>query len=129
MSWGGAEGVRFLADESCDFGVVRALRNAGHDVLAVAEAAPRADDSAVLAMAAQDQRILLTEDKDFGQLVHADERMIAGVVLIRYPAEARAKLPSAVLQLISLPDIELQRRFVVLLPGVVRIGAMSRPRS
>jgi hypothetical protein len=32
--------MRFLADESCDFRVVRALRDAGHDLIAVAEAAP-----------------------------------------------------------------------------------------
>jgi len=52
----------FLADESCDFVVVRALRDAGHEVVAVAEVTPRADDNAVLEMARQQQRILLTED-------------------------------------------------------------------
>jgi hypothetical protein len=36
--------VRFLADESCDFAVVRALREVGHDVVAVAEVFPRAED-------------------------------------------------------------------------------------
>jgi len=40
----------FLADESCDFAVVRALRDAEHEVVAVAEVTPRADDDAVLAM-------------------------------------------------------------------------------
>ncbi|MFO0873921.1 MAG: DUF5615 family PIN-like protein [Phycisphaerales bacterium] len=119
--------MRFLADESCDFGVVRVLRGAGHDVIAVAEVAPRSDDEAVLGMARRDRRILLTEDKDFGQLVHADQRAAAGVILIRFPAEARADLPRAVLQLVELRDVELQGRFVALLPGVVRIGA--RPTS
>ena len=32
--------MRFLADESCDFGMVRTLRGAGHDVLAVADVSP-----------------------------------------------------------------------------------------
>jgi hypothetical protein len=40
--------MRFLADESCDFAVVRALRKSGYDVVAVAEIAPRAEDSDVL---------------------------------------------------------------------------------
>jgi len=40
--------MRFLADESCDFGVVRALRAAGHDVVAVAEISPRVDDESSL---------------------------------------------------------------------------------
>jgi hypothetical protein len=43
--------MRFLADESCDFRVVRALRAAGHDVKTIIEAAPGAEDEAVLAMA------------------------------------------------------------------------------
>jgi len=40
--------MRFLADESCDFAVVRALRQAGHDVEAIAEIRPRADDRTVI---------------------------------------------------------------------------------
>ncbi|MGH7311070.1 MAG: DUF5615 family PIN-like protein, partial [Candidatus Rokuibacteriota bacterium] len=40
--------MQFLADESCDFGVVRALRTAGFDVVAVAEIAPRLTDRAVV---------------------------------------------------------------------------------
>ncbi|OGA47761.1 MAG: hypothetical protein A3F74_04595 [Betaproteobacteria bacterium RIFCSPLOWO2_12_FULL_62_58] len=42
---------RFLADESCDFGVVRALRAAGFDVVAVVEKAPGALDERVIELA------------------------------------------------------------------------------
>jgi hypothetical protein len=42
--------VRFLADESCDFAVVTALRTAGHDVSAVGEINPGAEDPAVLVL-------------------------------------------------------------------------------
>jgi len=54
--------VRFLADESCDFSVVRALRKAGHEVTAIAELSPAAQDDAVLHVARSEGRILLTED-------------------------------------------------------------------
>ncbi|HZD88600.1 MAG TPA: DUF5615 family PIN-like protein, partial [Pseudolabrys sp.] len=63
--------MRFLADESCDFRVVRALREAGHDVLAVTDVATGAEDSSVIDIAAREQRIFVTEDRDFGQLVYA----------------------------------------------------------
>jgi len=63
--------VRFLADESCDFGVVRILRANGHDVLAVSEISPRLSDEDVALWARREDRVLLTEDKDFGQLVCA----------------------------------------------------------
>jgi predicted nuclease of predicted toxin-antitoxin system len=64
--------VRFLADESCDFAVVRALRTAGHDIHAVAELLSGLDDAAVMSLALRERRVLLTEDKDFGQLVYAN---------------------------------------------------------
>jgi hypothetical protein len=57
--------MRFLADESCDFILVRALRAAGHDVIAVSEITPRAKDHEVIDLALREKRILLTEGKDF----------------------------------------------------------------
>jgi len=93
--------VRFLADESCDVSVVRALGRAGHDVLAIAEISPRADDADVLGLALRDGRILLTEDKDFGQLVYASAHQSAGVILLRFSARVRASLATSVLDLID----------------------------
>ena len=55
--------MRFLADESCDFGVVLALRTAGHDVVAIAEVSPREEDDSVMERALQEERIVVTEDK------------------------------------------------------------------
>ena len=58
--------LRFLADESCDFAAVRALRTEGYGVLSIAEASTGADDERVIALAPSERRILLIEDKDFG---------------------------------------------------------------
>jgi predicted nuclease of predicted toxin-antitoxin system len=116
--------VRFLADESCDFAVVRALRGTGHDVLAVVEVAPGAKDSAVIALAREQQRVLLTEDKDFGRLVYAHGEGASGVVFIRFPGSARTNLPAAALDLVDRFGGRLPTAFVVLEPGRVRIGAM-----
>jgi predicted nuclease of predicted toxin-antitoxin system len=52
--------MRFLADESCDFAVVRALRASGYDITAVSEITPRAEDSNVISLAVREERILLT---------------------------------------------------------------------
>lgn len=55
------EEIRFLADESCDFAVVRSLRAAGYDVEAVSQSFPSAPDIEVLRVAAENNRILITE--------------------------------------------------------------------
>jgi uncharacterized protein with PIN domain len=54
------EKLRFLADESCDFSVVRILRNAGYDVLAVSEFTQRSVDRELVELAQQESRILIT---------------------------------------------------------------------
>ena len=58
-----------VADESCDAALVRVLRGAGHDVVSIAETSPGAVDRVVLALALTGERVLLTRDKDFGELV------------------------------------------------------------
>jgi predicted nuclease of predicted toxin-antitoxin system len=63
--------MRFLADECCDFAAVRTFRAHGHDVLAVSESQHRSVDVDVIGLALTENRILLTEDKDFGWLVFA----------------------------------------------------------
>lgn len=117
--------MRFLADESCDFAVVRALRAVGHDVAAIAEISARATDEVVMELAIREGRVLLTEDKDFGQLVHANRAATGGVILLRFPARARGDLPAAVVKLVEQREQELLGRFVVLQPGRVRISRRS----
>lgn len=114
--------MRLLADESCDFAVVRALRSAGHDVLAVAEISPRADDIRVIALTIRENRVLITEDKDFGQLVYADKRASGGVLFIRFPARIRRRLPQAVVDLVNQNGERLIGAFVVVQPGRTRVG-------
>lgn len=116
--------LRFLADESCDFCVVRALRAHGHDVRALAEETSRTNDGEVMALAGLEQRVLLTEDKDFGWLAFVARAESAGVVLIRYPGGAREGLARAVIELVSQHGDQLTASFTVLQPGHARIARM-----
>ena len=76
--------MNFLADESVDQPIVVRLRDDGHDVVAVAEIAPTIPDTAVLAQANQRGDLLLTADKDFGELVFRRKLLSTrGVVLLR----------------------------------------------
>ena len=114
--------LRFLADESCDFAVVRALRADGHDVFAVSEVMNRSDDRELIEQAHREQRILLTEDKDFGWLVYVSHADSSGVILIRFPGNARRSLAQAVRQVVEEQSERLFRAFVVVQPGHIRIS-------
>jgi len=75
--------VRWLADECVSARLVGRLREAGHDVAYVTEANPGADDREIVDWANRDGRILLTDDKDFGELVVRQKRAVPGLVLMR----------------------------------------------
>jgi predicted nuclease of predicted toxin-antitoxin system len=85
--------MNLVADECCDAVLVAGLRSDGHDVLYIKETLRGAADDAVLQLAFDQQRILLTEDKDFGDLVMRLRLPSVGVVLVRMdPADTPAKL-------------------------------------
>ena len=113
--------MRFLADENLDFAVVRSLRSAGHDVRALAEEATRTVDAEVIALARREGRILLTEDKDFGWLAFVAGSGSDGVILVRFPGNARQTLGPSVLDLVATHGEALRASFTVLQPGQARI--------
>jgi predicted nuclease of predicted toxin-antitoxin system len=118
--------VRFLADESCDAAVVRALLGAGHDVSSVSDTMRGAADRSVLDTALRERRVLLTEDKDFGELVFAARAPTIGVVLLRYPSTARERLSWKVVDFVSTWHAELAGAFVVIGPARTRIRRIPR---
>ena len=79
--------MRWLADECVAAPLVAFLRAHGHDVLYIAEPAIGLSDADVIALTIREKRLLLTEDKDFGDLVFRRERAVPGVLLIRIGSE------------------------------------------
>jgi predicted nuclease of predicted toxin-antitoxin system len=79
--------MRFLLDESADFTLANRLKKLGHDVTAVAHDYPQAlEDFEVLAIAVREQRILITNDLDFGELIFRQRLPHTGVILLRLEA-------------------------------------------
>ena len=70
--------MNFLADEYCDAGLVGHMRECEYDVLFVKEDSPGITDTEVLQRAFKEKRILITEDKDFGELVYRLKRICTG---------------------------------------------------
>ncbi|OHB66792.1 MAG: hypothetical protein A2V70_17615 [Planctomycetes bacterium RBG_13_63_9] len=86
--------MRFLANENIPGDAVELLRSRGHDVLWVRTESPGASDEANLALAVSQQRVLITFDKDFGNLVfHLGRAASCGIVL--FPVETRSSAAAA----------------------------------
>jgi predicted nuclease of predicted toxin-antitoxin system len=75
--------LSFVADENFDFTIVKQLRESGFSVLAIAESFSSIPDPQVLQIAVDRNANLLTEDKDFGELVHRLRMPHCGILLIR----------------------------------------------
>jgi predicted nuclease of predicted toxin-antitoxin system len=81
--------VRWLADECVHAPVVASLRSDGHDVLYAAEILRQSADINLAQEALRTDRILLTEDKDFGELTFRERQTVPGILLLRFPTARR----------------------------------------
>lgn len=84
--------MRLLADENIAPAVIDELRSAGHDVLAVRDVARSATDDGVLALAMRERRIVVTHDRDFGNIIRYPVGRHCGVIFVRL----RNQSPSSV---------------------------------
>jgi hypothetical protein len=73
--------LRFLVDQCFPKRLVVGLRDRGHDVSWATEVCDSEEDESVLAMAASEDRIVITEDKGFGRLAVRDRHGTTGVVI------------------------------------------------
>lgn len=105
--------MKFLADECCDTELVTLLRSEGHDVLYVMEFKPGALDKKVLEKAFAEKRILLTEDKDFGELVYRLKKPAYSIVLLRFEVRERHLKWSRLSELISQHGSKLEGHFII----------------
>ena len=111
--------MKIVADESVEVEIVRALRKV-HNVRAVAEESPGLDDSAVLSISLEENAVLLTADKDFGELVHRRHQSGHGVVLLRLASVRAAEKAAIVEQAFARYADRFSGCFSVISPGQVR---------
>ena len=84
--------TKLIADENVDRPIVQWLREQGSDVSWRAEREPGAADSSIAAVAMLENRILITLDRDFGELVFRQGMRLVGVLYIRFRVRDPATL-------------------------------------
>ena len=113
--------MRFVADEGLDGPIVHRLRTDGHEVIYVAEMQPGIDDMDVLAISRQESAVLLTADKDFGDLVFRQRLSHTGILLVRLAGLDQIEKAQAVSTAIRLHGSALPEAFSVLTADSLRI--------
>lgn len=114
--------MRFLVDECTGPAVAWWLRAQGYDVFSVYDEAQGADDDEVVQKAFADNRILITNDKDFGEKVYRERRPPHGVVLLRLEDERAPLKIEALGRLLQNYADRLPEQFVVVTETRVRFA-------
>jgi predicted nuclease of predicted toxin-antitoxin system len=113
--------VNIIADENVARLIAERLSNEGHDVKRITEVARGSKDEAVLSLAVQGDALLLTGDKDFGELVFRQRRSTSGVVLIRLEGFSNADKAEIVSQEFQRSGENLLHAFTVITQRGVRV--------
>ena len=113
--------MKFVDDEGVDAPIVRVLRNQNHDVFYIAESLKSISDERILKIANQKKSVLITADKDFGELVFRRKQVHHGVLLLRLKGlkpKRKAEILSEVVEEIG---DRIVKAFVVVHPGHYKI--------
>lgn len=113
--------MNFIADEGVDRQIVERLRIKGYSVVYVAEMQPGISDDVVLDLANQHNALLVTADKDFGELVFRLRRLTSGVILLRLAGLSPERKAEIAVLIINQHLEELIGAFTVIAPGSLRI--------
>jgi predicted nuclease of predicted toxin-antitoxin system len=118
--------VRLLADECLDGRLVAWLRGQGHDVVAIGDAHPGIRDRDVMALAVREDRIVVTEDKDFGEIAVRAGGPIPGIILLRDVGPDVAEVTAAVRAVLDDPDARLRGGLAVIRRGRIRLRQLPQ---
>jgi predicted nuclease of predicted toxin-antitoxin system len=118
--------MNILADENIASSIVQRLQADGHHVERMAEMARGGPDTEVLEIANKQSAVILTEDKDFGELVVRHQMQAVGVVLVRLDGFSPIERAEIVSRVVREHANELPGSFTVIKPRVVRIRPNSR---
>jgi len=113
--------MNFLADENIDSQIVQQLRDEGYTVLYVRELEPGISDDQVLDLANQVSAILITNDKDFGELVFRLRKINSGVILLRLSGLSSLAKSQTLLMVINQYSTEINESFTVVRPDKIKI--------
>jgi predicted nuclease of predicted toxin-antitoxin system len=114
--------MKFLVDECTGPAVAHWLEQQGHDVFSVYDQARGIDDNKVIEIAQAEERILITNDRGFGEKVFRERRPHHGVVFLRLANERSANKIRVLDQLISQYSDALSSRFAVVTETRVRFA-------
>ena len=120
--------MKFITDENIGLEIVEFLRSCGHDVYSVTEKSRGVNDVIVLQKALENNRLIITCDTDFGELVYHQKFAHCGVILLRLDDETNANKIKVLSNLLKIHKTKLANKFTVVTETKVRVRSVHNPR-
>jgi predicted nuclease of predicted toxin-antitoxin system len=121
--------MRFLVDECTGPAVAKWLRGLRYDVLSIFDEARGLDDVEIIDLANKDDYILITCDKDFGELIFRERKPHKGVILLRLEDERRENKIIVLERFLNSYSDQISNNFIVVTENSVRIARNSEKDS
>ena len=113
--------LKFLVDESTGDKLAEALKDNGYDALYCGKLLPGKPDEEIIKKANDEKRVLITNDKDFGEVVFRLKAVSSGVILLRLKNDKPDNRIRNVLTIIKELKINLNKNFIVVSEDKIRI--------
>ncbi len=117
--------IKFVADVNVEKDIVDFLNNQGFDVLWIPDYNCKLQDDELLFLANKEGRVLITNDKDFGEIVFYQRKVSKGIILLRIKGQDVNKKLKVLKKLIDLHLEEIELNFIVLSDKKIRIRPLG----
>lgn len=114
--------MKFLVDENVGLRIISPLRLLGFDIKSIIEVSRGATDTQVLSLANKEGRILITSDKDFGELIYSEKIIHRGVILLRLRDQSSKNKIRVLQALLQTRLGEMEGAFTVVTDSTIRIS-------
>lgn len=118
--------TKLLADENIPRKTVEILRKQGHDIASVSETTPGMSDRAVIEQANKEDRIIVTFDKDFGELIFRERQKVKGLMLLRIAPSSPEQIAERIRHTLS-QVTPLENKVVTVREDRIRVSPLRKP--
>lgn len=116
--------MKFLADENLEYSIISLLQEKKVKILAVRDIMKGATDSEIINYAFRNKLIIITSDKDFGELTFRLQKPIHGIILLRLPEAGNKEKSEILLAALNKLGNDVTNKFIVVEKHSVRIRSL-----
>lgn len=121
--------MKFIVDENIGASIIKFLRDKGFDVKSVSEVYPTRDDAFIIKAAHEENRVIVTNDKDFGYLAFKTKPLPPAIILFRFAEEIPSEKTRALSSILDLPNEKILDHFIVASENKIRIRPLPNTIS